>query len=215
MKLKDYSLYLVITEAYGNGRSAMEIADRAIKGGVDVIQMREKNRPRQELINIGKELSRLCGDNNVTFIVNDDPTLAKEIGADGVHLGQEDINSFPIKEARRIIGRDRIIGISAHSPETVKKGDSQDVDYIAFGPVFPTEVKKGCVGTECVEKALAATSKPLFFIGGIDICNVDGLLAMKAKNIALIRAISRAENIMEKTLAFKEKLLKAKERSNG
>ena len=214
-KIEDYSLYLVITEKYGKGRGAVEIARAAIKGGVDIIQLREKDSPRQELIDTGKKLSRLCNDNNVIFIVNDDPVIAKETGADGVHLGQEDINSYPIEEARRIIGRNKIIGISAHSPETVKKADPGHVDYIAFGPVFPTEIKDGCVGTECVEKALAATGKPLFFIGGIDLCNVDGLLQMKAKNIALIRAILQADDITEKTKAFKDKLLKTKGRVNG
>ena len=214
-KIKDHSLYLVITEEYGKGRSAIEIARAAIKGGVDIIQMREKNKPQQELIDTGKKLSRLCSDNNVIFIVNDDPMIAKETGADGVHLGQEDINSCPIDEARRIIGQDKIIGISAHSIETVKRANSENVDYIAFGPVFSTEIKEGCVGTQCVEKALTATKKPIVFIGGIDLCNIDGLLQMGAKNIALIRAILRADDITEKTRAFKDKLLKAKGRSNG
>lgn len=214
--IKEHSLYLVITEEYGKGRSAMEIAGSAIKGGVDIIQMREKNKPRQELISTGKKLSRLCSDNNVIFIVNDDPVLAKETGADGVHLGQEDMHSYPAEKARRIIGQNKIVGISVHSLETIKKSGSEYVDYMAFGPVFPTKIKEGCVGTQCVGEALALTvGKPLFFIGGIDLCNVDELLQAGANNIALIRAILQAGDITKKTKAFKDKLLKAKGELNG
>ena len=98
-KIKEYSLYLIITEEYGRGRSALEIARAAIAGGVDIIQMREKNKPRPELIELGKKLSDLCRDNGVIFIVNDDPEIAKETGADGVHLGQEDIKKHSVEAA--------------------------------------------------------------------------------------------------------------------
>lgn len=215
MSIRPYSLYLVITEKYGRSRSSFEIASAAIAGGVDIIQMREKDRPRGKLIDMGKRLYRICSANNVKFIVNDDPIVAAESGADGVHLGQDDMAEYSIKEARRIVGSDKIIGVSAHSLEMIKRADSEDTDYIAFGPVFPTEIKAGCVGTECIERALSITRKPLFFIGGIDLCNIDGLLSMRAQNIALIRAISQADDITAKTRAFKEKLLKAESESNG
>ena len=99
-------LYLVITEEHSNGRKSLDIAREAIKGGIDFVQMREKKKTPEELISLGKELAVLCKDNNVNFIVNDDPYLAKEVDADGVHLGQEDIMRFPLGEVRNIIGKD-------------------------------------------------------------------------------------------------------------
>ena len=143
-KIKDYSLYLIITEEYGRGRRAYEIAEAAIKGGIDIIQMREKKKTAAQLVELGKKLSNLCKQNRVTFIVNDDHMLAKEVDADGVHLGQEDIKKHSIEAARSTLGRGKVIGISTHSIETFKKACAEDADYIAYGPVFPTEIKDNC-----------------------------------------------------------------------
>jgi len=208
-KIKAYSLYLIITGEYGNGRGTLEIAAAAIAGGTDIIQMREKNRPRQELIGSGRKLSKLCKNNGVIFIMNDDPRIAKETDADGVHLGQEDIEKHPVEEARKILGRGKIIGISTHSIKTFRKACAEDVDYIAYGPVFPTEIKENCVGTEDVGRIMAMTKKPVFFIGGINLANVDTLLAKGAKNISLIRAITQASDVRFAVKEFKKRLEKA------
>jgi thiamine-phosphate pyrophosphorylase len=205
-KIKEHSLYLIITEEYGKGRSAVEIAAAAIAGGVDIIQMREKNKPRPELIRLGKELSRLCKNGGVTFIVNDDPSIAKEVDADGVHLGQEDIKKYSVEAARSILGCDKIIGISTHSIETFRKACTEDVDYIAYGPVFPTEIKDNCAGTEDVDKIMAMTKKPIFFIGGIALSNIDELLKKRANNISLIRAIAQASDVESAVRDFKKKM---------
>ncbi len=205
-KIKDYSLYLVITEKYGKGRSAIEIADAAIAGGVDIIQMREKDKPRPELIELGKELSSLCKDNGVIFMVNDCPETAKESGADGVHLGQDDIKECSVEKARSLLGRDKIIGLSTHSIETFKKACLEDVDYIAYGPVFPTKIKENCIGTEDIGNIIKMTKKPVFFIGGINLENVDQLLNKKVKNISLIRAITQANDVKSAVESFKAKM---------
>jgi thiamine-phosphate pyrophosphorylase len=206
-KIKDYSLYLVITENYCNGRSALEIARSAISSGVDIIQMREKNKPALELIDLGRKLSKLCRDSGVIFIVNDDPEIALETGAEGVHLGQEDITRTSIREARRIIGSGKIIGLSTESVSQVKEAMSdKDVDYIAYGPVFSTEVKDKCVGTGEVGKVLSISKKPVFFIGGITLSNVDELLKKRAKNISLIRAITMAGDVEFAVKSFKKKI---------
>ena len=210
-RIKDYSLYLIITEEYGNGRSALEIAKAAVKGGVDIIQMREKNKSRAELIELGKKLSNLCRDSGVMFIANDDPEIAKETGADGVHLGQEDIKKHSIGAARKILGRGKAIGISTHSIETFKKACAEDVDYIAYGPVFRTKIKGNCAGTEDVGKIMAMTKKPVFFIGGINLKNVDILLEKGARNISLIRAIAKADDVASAAGSFRKKLDDAKE----
>ncbi len=203
-KIKDYSLYLVISEEYGLGRGAIEIAKRAIKGGVDIIQMREKNKSRPELIELGKKLSNLCRDSGVMFIADDDPEIAKETGADGVHLGQEDIKLFSPEVSRRILGRKKIIGVSTHSVEQFKEANEKDFDYAAFGPIFETKTKDYSIGTDGIERVLDMAKKPVFFIGGIDLSNIDDCLNRGAKNIALIRGITGAGDIAKRTKEFKE-----------
>ncbi len=205
-RIKEHSLYLVISEECGRGRSAVEITAHAISGGVDIIQMREKNRPREALVRLGAELSRLCKKNDVTFIINDDPLLAKEAGADGVHLGQEDMEKYPIKEARKIVGPDNIIGVSTHSLDQFEKVSCQDVDYIAFGPVFYTKTKDYFIGTGDIKNVLKIARRPVFFIGGINLSNIDTLLAKGAKNIALIRGITESGDIASRVKELKEKL---------
>lgn len=206
LKIKDYSLYLVISEEYGKGRSAFEMAESAIKGGVDIIQMREKNMPKDKLVDIGKRLSCLCLDSGVMFIVNDDPELAKEVDADGVHLGQDDIKKYPIDKTRKTLKPDKIIGISTHSLEQFSRANNEGFDYIAFGPIFPTKTKDYFLGTGGIKDILNIAARPVFFIGGISLSNIDGLLEAGAKNIALIRGITEAEDIVSAAGEFKNRL---------
>ena len=205
-KIKNNSLYLIITEEYGRGRSALEIAGAAIAGGVDIIQMREKKKGEAELVELGVKLAELCKNRNVPFIVNDDPMLAKKVGADGVHLGQEDARRITASVARDILGDDKIIGLSTSCIEEIKKANSEDVDYIGFGPVFPTVLKEKCVGTTDVAKVLEISKKPVFFIGGINLTNIDELITIGARNIALMRGISEAEDVKAITEDFVKRI---------
>lgn len=200
------SLYLVITEERCRGRSAMETAESAIEGGVDIIQMREKNRSKGELIDMGKDLARICKANGVTFIVNDDPFLAAEVGADGVHLGQEDTLKYPVDRTRKVLGPDKIIGISTHSMAQFAAADDGGVDYIAFGPIFETKTKGYFLGARDVGEVVRTAKRPVFFIGGIDLANIGDILKRGAKNIALIRGITEAEDIAVRTREFKRLL---------
>jgi thiamine-phosphate diphosphorylase len=205
-KMKDNSLYLVITEEYGMGRSAVDIARAAIAGGVDIIQMREKDLSYSKLLEKGRALLSVCKEGGVPLIINDDPSLAKELGADGVHLGQEDVKKYSVESVRNMLGRESIIGVSTHSFAEFREADGWDVDYIAFGPVFRTKTKDYFIGTGEVGKVLAAAVKPVFFIGGIDLSSIDELTAMGAGNIALIRGITEADDITARARQFKEKL---------
>ena len=209
-KIQDHSLYLIISEEYGKGRSALEIARPAIAGGVDIIQLREKNKPKTELARLGAKLCKLCKEIGVIFILNDDPVLAKDLDADGVHLGQEDIKTYSVKSARKILGKDKIIGVSTHSLEQFEKANSEETDYIAFGPVFSTKTKDYHIGTGDTGKVLNIARKPVFFIGGIDSSNVAEILEKGAKNIALIRAILEADDITARVREFKNRLGKQK-----
>ena len=210
-KITDNSLYLVLTEECGRGRPVIELAGLAISGGIDMLQMREKNKSRDELVGLGVELCKMCKESKVKFIVNDDPSLAKEVNADGVHLGQEDLSAWPVKKTRELLGADPIIGVSAHSLEQFKKANAEDFDYIAFGPIFPTKTKDYFIGTSEIGTVLNIARKPVVFIGGINLKNIDTLLGMGAKNIALIRAIMEADDIMVATKRFKEKIDAKKE----
>jgi thiamine-phosphate pyrophosphorylase len=209
--IRDHSLYLVISEEYGAGRSALEIAGSSIGGGVDIMQMREKKKPMQELVRAGKGLAALCKSRGVIFIVNDDPVLAMEVGADGVHLGQEDAERFSVRTARGILGPDGVIGASTHSLEQLEKVMAEDVDYAAFGPIFPTKTKDYSIGTRDIKEAMRLARKPVFFIGGIDLSNIDVILDEGGRNIALIRGITEAPDIELRTRQFKERLIRKKE----
>jgi thiamine-phosphate pyrophosphorylase len=211
--IKENSLYLVISEEYCLGRSSFEVAGKAIEGGVDIIQIREKNKTPEELRKLGGELSALCKEKRVTFIVNDDPKLAKEVNACGVHLGQEDVARYTLKDARKTLGRDKIIGISTHSPEQFRRANDEDVDYIAYGPIFRTKTKNYFLGTNGIKDIVQIAKKPVFFIGGIDISNIGEVLERGARNIALIRGITEAEDITAKTKEFKRLLRPASQAS--
>jgi thiamine-phosphate pyrophosphorylase len=199
LKMKN-SLYLVLTEEYCR-KPAIDVAKEALRAGVDVLQMREKNKPKEELLRLGKELGALCTD--IPFIVNDDPYLANELDADGVHLGQEDYKKY--LDVRKIM-KDKIIGLSTHSVEEVKQANNLDVDYLAFGPIFETKTKDYSIGASDVEQVLNIATKPLVFIGGINENNIDELIKQGANNIAVIRAITGAKDIASSVKKLKNKI---------
>jgi thiamine-phosphate pyrophosphorylase len=188
-------IYLVLSSEYARKRDVLDIAEQAIEAGIDMLQIREKSIAEEDLLSLGKKLLCLCRDKGIPFIVNDNPEIAKKIGADGVHLGQEDIKKFPLQYTRSILGKRKIIGISTHSLEQFQTANSQDFNYIAFGPIFPTKTKDYCIGMDGVEEVLSISSKQVIFIGGINTSNVDRLIAKGAGNIAVIRAIMEADDI--------------------
>ena len=211
LKIDNYSLYLVLNEKYGKGRSAVEVATLAIKGGIDILQMREKEKSLDEMEELGKALLPLCRKHGVIFLVNDDPHLAHRLGADGVHLGQDDMERFPIEAVREIIGTDQIIGVSTHSIDQFDKANQADVDYIAFGPIFHTKTKDYFIGTKDIKTVITRARKPVILVGGITLENMDEVLREGGKNIAVIREIMEADDITAKTRQLKEKLIKCKE----
>ena len=193
--IKDQNLYLVLSSEYAREKPILDIARQAVTAGVDILQMREKNISEKERIVLGKNLLSICRERKIPFIVNDNPYLAKRLDADGVHLGQEDIKRYPLFNARDIIGQGKIVGISTHSIEEFKKANCEDFDYIAFGPIFPTKTKDFFLGTDDIEEVLNIAKKPVIFIGGINLANIDSLLKKGVRNIALIRAVTESGNI--------------------
>ena len=199
------SLYLVLSSDYRPDLNPLEIAIQAIEGGVNILQMREKQLSWEKMVSLGRKYKELCSETGVTFIVNDDPGLAVELDACGVHLGQEDLQSMGIEEVRDVMG-DRMIGLSTHSLDQFRVANEQDLDYIAFGPLFETKTKDYYIGLNDLEIVLQETSKPVVFIGGINLSNIDQVLAFGASNIALISAIMQAPDIRLQASLFKKKL---------
>ncbi|MFH0703128.1 MAG: thiamine phosphate synthase [bacterium] len=193
-KLEDKKLYLVTDRS--NFLSHDEFLDKvasALKGGVGIVQLREKNSSAKEFIELGKKIRELCSFYNAVFIVNDRVDIANIVEADGVHLGQDDID---ICSARHFLGKDAIIGISTHTPEQAKRAVQQGADYIGVGPVFETPTKPGrkAVGFEYVKWASENVNIPWFAIGGINLDNMDQVIEAGASGIAVVRAIINVES---------------------
>jgi thiamine-phosphate pyrophosphorylase len=171
--------------------SAAPWLDAALRGGVDIVQLREKDARDDALLEAAARFRAACAEHGALFILNDRPDLVAAAGADGVHVGQDDV---PVAEARRLVGDDRLVGLSTHSPAQVDA--AAGVDYIGVGPVHATPTKPGrpAVGLDLVRYAAANARVPWFAIGGIDSTNVDGVRAAGAERIAVVGAIARAED---------------------
>lgn len=207
-KILDGSLYLITGEEHSKGKSTLEVVQEAAKAGVDIIQMREKGASREELIDLGRKIAFICSKEDIIFIVNDDPRLALEVGADGVHLGQEDVLNHPLEEVRSLMGNDRIIGLSTHSAEEAREANRKDVNYIAFGPIFPTKTKNYHIGTGDIPIVLKQAEKPVVFVGGIDEENIDEVLSLGGRNVAMIRSLVGSDDISQAARNIKGKIRK-------
>jgi thiamine-phosphate pyrophosphorylase len=191
-------LYLVC--GAGASPGGLELADLirgAVAGGVDVVQLRDKHLPDDELVAVANAARALCERLGALLIVNDRPLVAREAGADGVHVGQDDM---AVAEIRELVGPDMLIGLSTHAPAEIDAADETGengepaVDYIGVGPVHATPTKPGrpAVGLELVRYAAAHVRVPFFAIGGLDSGNVREALAAGASRVCVLRAIADA-----------------------
>ncbi|MEI7474490.1 MAG: thiamine phosphate synthase [bacterium] len=193
-KLSDKKLYLVTDRnKFADDNAFLDALAAALKGGVQIVQLREKTATAKEIVNLAQKVKELCGHFNALFIINDRVDIAQIVGVDGVHLGQDDID---IHSARKLLGNDVIIGISTHEPKHALKAVEDGADYIGVGPVFETPTKPGkkSVGLEYVEWATQNVNIPWYAIGGIDLTNVSEVVAHGATRTAVVRAIINAEN---------------------
>ncbi|MGH9088497.1 MAG: thiamine phosphate synthase, partial [Acidimicrobiales bacterium] len=157
-----------------------------VRGGVDVVQLRDKELDDRDQVARARVLQRLCTGLGVPFVLNDRPDLAAEAGADGVHVGQED--AAP-DGARRLLGPEAVIGRSTHSPEDLARAADEPVDYLSAGPVEPTPTKPGRPGTGAVYAGLATAraGKPVFVTGGVTPATVPGLAAAGVRRFVVVR----------------------------
>ena len=165
--------------------------DACIRGGVDLVQLREKHLDARPLLEVARRARRVCHDHGVPFILNDRPDLAAEAEADGVHVGQDDA---PPSLARRVLGPDAIIGLSTHAPAELEAAGREPVDYVSAGPVAPTPTKPGRPGTGLGYLSLAAATSahPFFVTGGVTPDTVGAMLATGARRFVVVRWLTDA-----------------------
>ncbi|SDC79389.1 thiamine-phosphate pyrophosphorylase [Paenibacillus sp. UNCCL117] len=188
----DLSLYLVMDIASWEQRTAVQIAEAALAGGVTMLQLREKKAPLRQVLETGKAIRRACREHGVPFIVNDRVDLAILLEADGVHVGQDDL---PALDVRRLLGPDAIIGVSAGSMEEAEWAVSQQADYLGVGAIYATLTKGDAgapIGTGLISRLKARWPQlPLVGIGGIQPGNAAAVIQAGADGIAVVSAISR------------------------
>lgn len=181
----------------------LEVVEAALKGGIDIVQYREKSADDEVRLELAGKIKALCHQYRALFIVNDRVDIAAAVGADGVHLGQQDL---PMAAARQILGPLPLVGRSTTSPAEMARAIDEGADYIGVGPVYatPTKPGKAAAGYEYVRYALENAPMPWFAIGGIDLTNVGAVKEAGAPGIAIVRAIMAADNPTEAAQAFKQ-----------
>jgi thiamine-phosphate pyrophosphorylase len=186
-RLAGCRLYLLLTSALCRG-DVESVVREALAGGVDAVQLREKSLVDRELVDLGRRVRAWTREAGVPFIMNDRPDLAVLCDADGVHVGQDELR---VRDARRIVGADRLVGVSTHTIEQARQAVLDGADYLGVGPVFPSNTKEfaSLAGLEFVREVAAEITLPWFAIGGIARDNLENVLAAGARRIAVSGAI--------------------------
>src|SRR5438874_78227 len=195
-------LYIILDPSVCPDRSLTDVLKEAATAGGRLFQYRNKSASMKEAYVEALVLRKVALDTGVTFIVNDRCDLALAVDADGVHLGQEDL---PLDLARKVMGPDKLIGISTHNPDQVRNATAGNPDYLGFGPIFKPGSKQDhdpVVGLEGLRKIRGLTSLPIFAIGGIQIEQVREVMRVGADGVAIISGILRAPDISYAVNAF-------------
>lgn len=201
---KDLLLYAVTDRSWLNGRTLYEQVEEALKGGVTFVQLREKNLDDTAFLQEAKEIKELCARYNVPFVINDNVDIAAEINADGVHVGQSDMEAGDV---RKKLGPDKIIGVSAQTVEQALRAQAHGADYLGVGAVFPTGSKADAVEVshDTVREICRAVDIPVIAIGGITRENVIELKGTGICGIAVISAIFGQQDIEEAARTLKSR----------
>ena len=189
----NWRLYVIVDRAAAGGRPLAELAVAAIRGGADVIQLRDKAASAADLLRAAQELVAITRPAGIPLIINDRPDIAHAVGASGVHLGQDDL---PVQAARAILGPSRLIGKSTHSLEQARAAQAEGADYLGVGPVFATPTKPNYpqVGLSLVQQVRGTITIPWVAIGGIEQDNVERVIQAGARCVAIVRAVCRADD---------------------
>ncbi len=194
--LSECRLYGIIDLGYVEACNAAHIAAQMIKGGVDLIQLRGKNKLLGELVDLSVELHELAAKSSTPLIVNDHAEIARRVAVEGVHVGQDDDS---IESVREKATREILVGKSTHSLEQARAAQREGADYIGFGPIFatPTKPDYAPIGLEDIRRVHAEVNLPIFCIGGINIDNLQSVIDAGAKRVVMVSAVLKAHSIVD------------------
>ncbi len=207
-----FDLYVITDTVLSHGRSALEIARAALEGGADAVQLRDKSSPAFNLCRLVSEIQPQARKFGALLVVNDRVDVALVCGADGAHVGQEDL---PAREARRLLPRPVVLGVSAGSREEARRAEKEGADYLGVGPVFPTATKPDAgeaLGIERLSEIARAVSIPVVAIGGITLDNVDQVIGAGAAGAAVVSAVVAADDMAGAARALKRRIAEARRR---
>ena len=201
-----WRLYVIVDRAAAGARALADLAAAAIRGGADVIQLRDKTASTRQLLQESARVRAVTRDAGIPLIINDRADVVHAVGADGVHLGQDDL---PIAAARALLGPNRLIGQSTHSLEQAIAAELEGADYIGVGPIFSTPTKPDApsVGLDLIRAVIPRIEIPYVGIGGIDATTLQSVLSAGAERIAVVRAVCAAANPQEAAERLKRELL--------
>ena len=202
----EWRLYVIVDVAACAGRDPAQVAAAAVRGGADVIQLRDKAASGRALHERAKRLLAVTQPAGIPLIVNDRADVAAAVGADGVHLGQDDL---PLAAARALLGAGRLIGKSTHSLEQALAAQAEGANYLGCGPVFPTPTKPDypSVGVSLLREVVSHISLPVVCIGGIDSSTLESVLQAGGRCVAVVRAVCAAPDPESATRQFKEEIV--------
>ncbi len=201
--LKQSRLYLILDKLTLRKRSLENIYSIVSDRNIDIVQLRDKHSAKKDILKFATKLSKRLA--SALFIINDYVDLALACKADGVHLGQSDLS---FKQARKILGKHKIIGISCHNLSQALKAQKEGADYIGIGPIFKTPTKPGykAIGLKVLEELKGKIKIPYFAIGGINQGNIDKIISCAGRRVAVCREILEAENPKQTTAKLLNKL---------
>jgi thiamine-phosphate pyrophosphorylase len=204
-RFDEIDVYPVTCERLSAGRSDLEVLDAVIRGGARIIQLREKEHSKRDLYRLALSFREISATAGMLLIINDHLDIALAAGADGVHLGQEDL---PLAAAR-MLAPDLLIGVSTHSLDEALEAEREGADYVNIGPIFPTTTKAGVdrgLGPVAIGSIASRISVPFTVMGGIASGNLDQVLARGARRIAMITAITQAPDVAEAVRVFRQRI---------
>lgn len=198
VKSEDMTLYAVTDAAWTGEKTLIQQVKEALEAGITFLQLREKHLSEKEFLREAVEIKRLTDQYQIPFVINDNIEIAQKTGADGVHVGQDDM---PVEEVRKILGEDKIIGVSAHNVEEAVRAEQGGADYLGVGAVHTTATKENtsAVSMEEMKKICQTVSIPVVAIGGIKKNNMNVLSGTGVDGIAVVSAIFAAKNIKKET----------------
>lgn len=205
---RDATLYGIVDLGYVSVADAPQITREMLRGGVDLTQLRAKNHSLAEIAKLGRELHKITCDADVPLIINDHAEVARDIGAEGIHVGQDDQS---IAGVRAVTGADCIIGKSTHSLAQAEAAAHETPDYIGFGPLFATPTKPDYVpiGVADIRSVHELVSFPIFCIGGIKLENLAQVIAAGARRVVIVSGLLQAPDIAKYARACKDLLTRA------